>query len=183
MVLFIANNNLSIIQIMGKILLHILICLTLLTSIATKCIAELIPFSNTKQLQENDLIGLTKDQLKIARNEIFARHGYSFKSEYLKEHFAKYDWYKPTTKNVQLSKLETDNVKFIKSYETDEKKLKKLASLKEVRQKEDKLLSSEKLQKPEKINIYTKSGKIDFNLLQKYVLKEIGLVLRKYDDN
>ncbi|WP_304406491.1 YARHG domain-containing protein, partial [uncultured Clostridium sp.] len=38
----------------------------------------IIPDSSIRYLSEDDLRGLNKDQLEIARNEIYARHGYQF---------------------------------------------------------------------------------------------------------
>lgn len=41
----------------------------------------MFPDSDKEYLEKADLAGLTKDQLWWARNEIFARHGYIFKSD------------------------------------------------------------------------------------------------------
>ncbi len=41
----------------------------------------IIPDSNMRYLTEDDLRGLSKDQLEIARNEIYARHGYQFQQQ------------------------------------------------------------------------------------------------------
>lgn len=53
------------------------------------------------------------------RNEIMARHGYSFKSADLKKHFESQLWYFPLFTQVtdQLSDIEDANVKFIQSHE------------------------------------------------------------------
>lgn len=52
--------------------------------------AEIVPASDDRYLQEADLVGLDKRMLRIARNEIFARHGYSFNSSDLRSHFSQY---------------------------------------------------------------------------------------------
>lgn len=53
------------------------------------------------------------------RNEIFARHGYKFKSEEMGDYFLNKSWYIPLYDNVDglLSKTETENIELIKRYE------------------------------------------------------------------
>ena len=53
------------------------------------------------------------------RNEIFARHGYIFKTSDMINHFREESWYRPLYVNVtsMLSSIEKANVNFIKSYE------------------------------------------------------------------
>ncbi|MCU6761667.1 Uncharacterised protein [uncultured Roseburia sp.] len=55
-----------------------------------------IPQSSEKYLTESDISGLTADQLSIARNEIYARHGRLFKDEKIQAYFDKKDWYHGT---------------------------------------------------------------------------------------
>ncbi len=59
---------------------------------------RLIPVGNNQDEYLNDLryeeLNSSKDSLRILRNEIFARHGQSFKSEDLKKYFSKKIWYK-----------------------------------------------------------------------------------------
>lgn len=73
-----------------------------------------------RKVTESDLEGKSKEELRIMRNYIFARHGYIFKSKSLKKYFKQFDWYSPKRKKVssELSQVELDNVSFIKSYET-----------------------------------------------------------------
>lgn len=70
-------------------------------------------------LSDDYFKGLTKSELRILRNEIYARHGYIFKSADLTEFFSQFSWYKPTSKNVnsELNEYETANVTFIQSFE------------------------------------------------------------------
>lgn len=49
--------------------------------------------SAERYLKQDDLNGLTGEQLRLARNEIYARHGYQFESEDLKSYFESKDWY------------------------------------------------------------------------------------------
>nr|WP_274390142.1 YARHG domain-containing protein [Azospirillum doebereinerae] len=66
------------------------------------------------------LEGLTKERLRLARNEIFARHGYIFSSTDLRASFAARPWYRPTTNDIsglRLSAIEQANVALIKRFE------------------------------------------------------------------
>ena len=49
--------------------------------------------SAARYLTQDDLKGLTEEQLRLARNEIYARHGYQFENEDLKSYFESKDWY------------------------------------------------------------------------------------------
>ncbi|WKN40910.1 YARHG domain-containing protein [Tunicatimonas pelagia] len=72
----------------------------------------------------SDLKSKSLDELKILRNEIFAKHGYVFKSEDLAEYFSKYDWYKPKYQNVDslLTAVEQKNIKLIVDLENNLKR-------------------------------------------------------------
>ena len=61
-----------------------------------------------------------KTQLRLMRNEIFARRGYKFLSPDLKTYFSKQPWYKPVSDNskIHFSDLENLNINIIKKYET-----------------------------------------------------------------
>lgn len=75
------------------------------------------PYTSLRKLTHADVAYLSPRDLKIMRNEIFARHGYIFQTNDMKQYFSKQSWYRPTTTNVQLSSIEQYNVNFIKSYE------------------------------------------------------------------
>lgn len=77
------------------------------------------PESSTRLLTYDDIRGLTNNELTIMRNEIFARHGYAFKTPWLLDHFSQFSWYRPLYSDVgsQLSEIERSNVRFIKQYE------------------------------------------------------------------
>ena len=53
----------------------------------------IFPNSSYIYLKEEDLWNLTQESLRIAKNEIFARHGYQFRTQELAEYFSKRDWY------------------------------------------------------------------------------------------
>jgi len=82
------------------------------------------PFTSTRYLTSSDLRNMSNWELKIMRNEIFARHGFVFKTNSMKNHFNNQTWYKRipklnTNDNAisKLTQLEKKNIKLIKSYE------------------------------------------------------------------
>ena len=60
------------------------------------------------KLIQTDLQGKSLAELRILRNEIFARHGYIFKSQDLSDHFSKTDWYSPEHSDVNHLLTEQD---------------------------------------------------------------------------
>ncbi len=65
--------------------------------------AYILPDSDSRYLTEADLDGLTGEQLRLARNEIYARHGRIFDSPDLKEYFERQPWYVGTTPSNEFS--------------------------------------------------------------------------------
>jgi cytoskeletal protein RodZ len=57
----------------------------------------ILPDSDSKYYTKSELSSLSKSDLRIARNEIYARNGYIFKDETLKSYFQGKSWYKGTT--------------------------------------------------------------------------------------
>lgn len=76
------------------------------------------PDSDTRVLADADLRTLSKDELRIARNEIFARHGRYFDAPDLTARFSKFAWYVPRTWDPQLNPVEKANVALIDRYES-----------------------------------------------------------------
>ena len=71
-------------------------------------------------LTENDVVSLSKKELRIMRNWIYARHGYSFRSQDLQNYFSQFEWYHPQYTDVpynMLSDIEQRNIELIKRYE------------------------------------------------------------------
>ena len=62
---------------------------------------------------------LRPEDLRIMRNEIYARHGYTFRLREMRDHFEGQDWYMPVSFNVstQLTAVEQKNEALIKRYE------------------------------------------------------------------
>lgn len=72
-----------------------------------------IPDSSVRRLTEADLAGLSREQLAIARNEIFARHGRRFVRPHLRAHFEGQPWYRPVDGPVMLNPVEKANAELI----------------------------------------------------------------------
>lgn len=83
----------------------------------------IIPDSGTRLLKKADLAGLSKDELRYARNEIYARHGRLFNDTELQEYFNSRSWYTGYIEpddfvdSVELSAIERKNAKKILTYE------------------------------------------------------------------
>jgi hypothetical protein len=77
------------------------------------------PWFSVKLIPDADLRGTSFERLRIIRNEIFARHGYQFKSRMLREHFETFYWYKGEHANVDalLSPIEKKNVEVLREAE------------------------------------------------------------------
>ncbi|MGI9415976.1 MAG: caspase family protein [Hyphomicrobiales bacterium] len=73
----------------------------------------LFPRSDSRLIEPSELDGLSKAELRIARNEIFARRGRFFKSADLKRHFGRFGWYQPHAWEVELNRVERANVDLI----------------------------------------------------------------------
>jgi hypothetical protein len=64
----------------------------------------ILPYSNSIYYKTSDLERLTKEDLRLARNEVYARHGREFETEDLKQYFSNQPWY-----HGYLSKEEFDD--------------------------------------------------------------------------
>jgi hypothetical protein len=77
----------------------------------------IFPDSDRRLLSRSELAGLSTAELRIARNEIYARRGMQFKSADLRERFEKFGWYRPHTSDPALNPVETQNVSLIQQAE------------------------------------------------------------------
>lgn len=107
------------------------------------------------KLKKEELINLTPKELKLMRNEIYARHGYIFKKGGEMDRFySSESWYTPTTTKITLNEVEKHNTKLIISIETQKNKVSKI------------------LTKAEKNTIFNKTVKskfgINFNIRRAY---------------
>ena len=85
----------------------------------------ILPQSAQRRLTEDDLSGLTHEELCLARNEIYARHGRRFKNQNIASYFESKDWYvgsiDPETfdanQSSYFSQDELYNATFLLNYE------------------------------------------------------------------
>ena len=78
------------------------------------------PKASFRLLSVDELKKMSEKDLKIMRNEIFARYGYKFKEGgEMDKYFRKQDWYRKQHDNVNkfLTELEKENVRLIKGIE------------------------------------------------------------------
>ncbi len=81
-----------------------------------------LPDSAKRKLKKSDLKGLSKEELRIARNEVYARHGRMFDDKKLQKYFDSQSWYEGTVPASEfsedvLSSVEKKNVAFIRQFE------------------------------------------------------------------
>lgn len=78
----------------------------------------IFPSSDMRRLTEGEIEYLTLEELSLARNEIFARHGRIFKTDALQFYFERKSWYNPDAYyDDQLNSIEKYNVDLIKNRE------------------------------------------------------------------
>ena len=85
----------------------------------------IFPNSSSVLLTDAEVSGISKDQLRIGRNEILARHGRRFNDQALQQDFASKSWYKGTVSpdefdanlDSRLNDVERANIEIIKKYE------------------------------------------------------------------
>lgn len=74
----------------------------------------ILPKSNSKNYTADELSGLSKSELRLARNEIFARHGRKFSDESLQNYFNSCSWYKGT---IDPATFDANVTSYLNSYE------------------------------------------------------------------
>lgn len=85
----------------------------------------IFPESNTRELTKEEIRGHSKEELRYARNEIFARHGMIFGVEDLDQYFSQKSWYQPTVPSaefydrVEMSMIEERNILLIQEVEAE----------------------------------------------------------------
>ncbi|MEM7375009.1 MAG: NlpC/P60 family protein [Bacteroidota bacterium] len=80
------------------------------------------PYASERLLSASELRNMSNRDLKIMRNEIFARKGYRFQTMAMRNYFRSLDWYQkiPKThcnKSIVLSGVEKQNLVLIRSFE------------------------------------------------------------------
>lgn len=79
---------------------------------------EILPDSSIRLITDADVAELSEEELRIATNEIYARHGRRFKDAELQAYFDSQSWYDGTVEPSEfnedvLSQIEKDNIKFL----------------------------------------------------------------------
>ena len=82
----------------------------------------ILPDSSRRILDASEIEGLTKEQLRIARNEIYARYGWNFEDTTLQSYFDNKVWYRENydVQNItddDLTEIERKNLDLIMSAE------------------------------------------------------------------
>jgi hypothetical protein len=84
------------------------------------------PWTSTRLIQPAELYPLSLQDLEIMRNEIYARHGWVFRRQDLRQYFENQPWYRPSSDNAfysnrrveaELSPIERRNLQIIISRE------------------------------------------------------------------
>lgn len=75
------------------------------------------PDSGSVRISPFDLAGVSRQTLWEARNEIFARKGYRFRTGRAQSHFGSKAYYRPCCSDVTLNSVENANVALIKAFE------------------------------------------------------------------
>ena len=78
--------------------------------------------SDSEYLTDSYLSSLTRDQIALIRNEIYARHGYIFKKSQFRNYFNSMDWYygyesDMSTVEKSFNYVEKENIKTLVRYE------------------------------------------------------------------
>lgn len=83
----------------------------------------ILPISNQRKVTVADLKELSTDELALARNEIYARYGKTFKTEEIQAFFNQKSWYKknPNFQDSSITQIEKENAAFIRKIEKEEK--------------------------------------------------------------
>lgn len=77
------------------------------------------PEASTSYLEVPDVENMLPEQIEMIRNEIYARHGYSFTNMKIRRIFDAKDWYIPMGVDIreQLTELEAHNIDLLYNYE------------------------------------------------------------------
>ena len=84
----------------------------------------ILPYSDSEYISYSDLSELTKEEVALARNEIFARRGRRFSTDSIREYFKSKSWYNPTYNPDEFPEsifnmYEKENITTIVKYEKE----------------------------------------------------------------
>lgn len=88
----------------------------------TTPVESLILKISEEEITENDLVGLSRTELRLLRNSLYAKHGYIFKTKDMIDYFSKQDWYNEITSNMDevfasFNIFEKNNLNIIQQFE------------------------------------------------------------------
>jgi hypothetical protein len=77
------------------------------------------PETSSRLLTEEDVANRLKEELEVMRNEIYARHGYSFDNKKMRQRFDTTEWYVPMGIDIRanLTDIEVQNIDLLYQYE------------------------------------------------------------------
>ncbi len=78
--------------------------------------------SDSVYIQDADLAGKSQNEVRLILNEIYARNGYIFNTDYYRQYFSTKSWYVPITSSQEecerrFNSIERANKEFIAKYE------------------------------------------------------------------
>ena len=79
---------------------------------------QVFPDSSRRRLTQTDVAPLSPARIRLARNEIFARHGRTFQDAQLRRHFELYPWYRPSPSPTPLTAVEQANIHLLRQAES-----------------------------------------------------------------
>lgn len=77
----------------------------------------ILPESNTRYYSASELSWMSKDQLELARNEIYARHGRGFNTDYIQAYFNNCSWYTRLYSPEEFDAMLANNPGIFNDYE------------------------------------------------------------------
>lgn len=77
----------------------------------------IFPDSDRRLLSMAEVAPLSLSEVRVARNEIYARRGRAFADPNLRRYFSQFDWYRPMYAEVALNRVESANVALLQRAE------------------------------------------------------------------
>lgn len=84
--------------------------------------AYILSESNSRLIEYTEILDFDTETLNLAKNEIYARHGYIFDTDSIAKHFQKCKWYIPSVKSSEFTdsvfnQYEVQNIRLLEDYE------------------------------------------------------------------
>lgn len=82
----------------------------------------ILPESSVRYIEYTEILNFDHDTLNLAKNEIYARHGFIFNNKKIAEYFINCTWYKPSVKSSDFkdsvfNEYEIANIALLEDYE------------------------------------------------------------------